>query len=269
MLVKITHANTHLGWGATNPKTNKLDPKFERCFDVFTPGISAKAKALNTGLTKELEAKFETELSLKPGDLAKWSPYWDNFSIRIPNDGLELDTDIPSENLFYHVLKADPGVATSVQGITKLGVQYLMISEENVAKESNGKREIIAKAWAKFSTMTDSEIRDALFVYGKNYTETNMEVCKNTLGNFIEENPKKFLELVVLDEDFAQTVFINKLIAAGIIVKRTASRGKSQPLYFNDVHLGNEIKEVVNFIKDKENSNILIALQKQYKADKA
>lgn len=268
MIVKITHANTHLGWGALNPKTNKLDPKFDKCFDVFTPGISAKAKALNTGLTKELETKFETELSLKPGDLAKWSDYWSNFSIRIPNDGLTLDTDIPAENLFYHVLKADQGVATSIAGITKLGVQYLMITEENIAKESNSKREVTAKAWAKYATMTESEIRDVLYVYGKNASETSSDICKKVLGDIIEDNPEKFLKTVVLDENFTQTVFVHKLISAGVITKRTASRGKAQPLYFNDVHLGDSVKEVVEFIKDKENANVYIALQKQYKAEK-
>ena len=65
-----------------------------------------------------------------------------------------------------------------------------MYTDEAAAKNKNNKRDIIANAYAKFATLTQAEVVDALYMFGKDADYTDMEICKNTLGELLEKDPE-------------------------------------------------------------------------------
>lgn len=267
MLVKVEHVDRSVNWGAKDSKTGKPKPKYDGAFDKLVPGLSSKTGRLMTGLTSKDEKDLEKDLRLEPGELSPSSSYWDLFYIIIPNEGLTLNTDVPDEKLKYLVLKSDPEVATSMETFkTKMGCRYLMTSEEAVSKEKNTKRDIIAKAFARYASLTSSEIADALYMFGKNTVDTDPEVCKNRLGEIVEETPDKFLT-VIEDTNFKDKVWLLKLVRLGIVRKQGSGTGLKQPLLYEDTLLGNSLDEAITFLKDKENSNVYIGLQKVYESE--
>jgi len=264
MLVKIEHADRSVNWGSKDPKTGKNKPKYDGSFDKLVPGLSMKTGRLVTGLSAKDEKELEKDLRLDSGELSPSSSYWNLFFIIIPNEGLSLDTDIAEEKLKYLVLKSDPDVAISLDEFKKRpGCRYLMTSEEAVAIEKNSKRDIIAKAYSKYASLSSTEISDTLYMFGKIVSDVDPGVCKNRLGEIVEETPEKFLS-VIEDKNFTEKVWLFKLIRLGIVTKQGHGTGLKQPLLFDDMLLGNNIDEAVMFITSKENTNVYIALKKQY-----
>lgn len=271
MKVTIKKIIRDSSWGIRDPRTNKIKGKYEQCFDKWVPGISKRTKGLLTGLTPKESAAYEKDLNLEPGDLSPNGKFWDDFVIIIPEEGLEIDTDAGTlEMIKYKALSVDPTVVESIEkSKTISNAEYLMINEKDIAKEKNNKRDVVVKAYARFATMTQTEIRDALYMLGKpgdrHNEDTDPEVCQDRLGEIIEENPKKFID-VVGDESFKDKVWIKKLIKAGVITKHGVGKGDNQPLYFQDIFLGNGLDEAVVFINAKDNQKIYIGLKKALEA---
>ena len=268
MIVKITTVNQNVGWGAKDSKTGKVKVKYDGCVDKFSPSISKVSGILRTGLTKEEEKQFEERLQLPDGHLASNGEYWNNFYIIIPEKGLILNDENPMHALYIKIFKADPHVAlNSDELVTKQGAEYLMTSEEAVAKEKNNKRDSKVKAFAYFAKMSNVDMVDTLYLMGKVADDTDPEIVMNTLGEIIETKPSEFLS-IVNDELFSEKVFLLKCIKAGIVKKQTSSKGLNQPLTYDDINLGKGLDEAVAFIKLPENQNIYIALKKTVEAKK-
>lgn len=268
MIVKVTSVNQNVGWGAKDPKTGKVKVKYDGCVDKFAPSLSKVSGLLRTGLTKEEEKQFEERLQLPEGHLASNGAYWNNFYIIIPENGLILNDENPMHALYIKVLKADPHIAlNSEELVTKQGAEYLMTSEEAVAKEKNTKRDSKVKAFAHFAKMSSVDIVDTLYLMGKVADDTDPEIAMNTLGELIETKPESFLK-IVNDELFSEKVFLLKCIKAGVVKKQTASKGFDQPLWYDDISLGKGLDEAVAFIKLPENQNVYIALKKTLQPSK-
>lgn len=262
MIVKIQQTNRSTNFGVKDPKTNKPKAKYDNCHDKWVPGTSRITGVINTGLTESEERKFEKELSLKEGTLSKGSTFWDNYTIIIPEEGLVLNTEIPDHNLKYKLLLADPYVVQGEENLKrKANAEYVMTSEEGKAKSENTKRNVIAKAYAIFAKMTKVEISDALYMFGKDSENLDPEIAQNRLGEIVDDNPGKFLEIVG-DSQFKDKVWFMKLIKAGIVKKHGTGKGTNMPLYFEDIMLGNGLAEAIAFVKDKENQAILLGLKK-------
>jgi hypothetical protein len=266
MLVTIKKHEREVSWGAKDPKTGKLKAQYDNTSTKWVPGLNKSTGQLRTGLasTKD-ETKFEKALGLEQGSLKITSDYWSNFFIIIPENGLEIDTEVPMHDLWYHALKADPTVATSQTEANMPGIEFVMVTENEEAKSKNKERDIVAKAFARFATMTQDEVTDALYMLGEMPGSTDSEVCRNLLGDLLEGNPAKFLR-VVGDPHFEDKVWIIKLIKKGVVKKDGVGKGYNLPLRFNDILLGESIDAAVAYLKSKDNQNILIGLKKAEEA---
>lgn len=262
MIVTINKVQKSIGFGLLDAKSRKIKAKYTGCADKWVPGLSRKTGLLQTGLSKEEEKEFENKLRLPEGTLSPSSKYWDTFFIIIPEEGLTLDTELDEHLLQYKILTSDP---TIVEGREKLkttaNAEYLIESEEGEAKNQNKQRSVIAKAYSIFYGMTQSDVIDALFMFGKDAKNITFEVAQNRLGEIVEESPSKFLE-VVGDKLFTDKVWVMKLIKEGIVKKHGAGKGANQPLYFEDILLGANLDEAVAYLKAKENQNVYKGLKK-------
>lgn len=68
--------------------------KYKACFDYIAPYFT-RSGSLYTGLTPEDEKTYEKLLGLAEGTLAKSSPYWNTFCVKVGSRGVLLDDSIP------------------------------------------------------------------------------------------------------------------------------------------------------------------------------
>lgn len=68
--------------------------KYKHCFDYIAPYFT-RSGSIYTGLTPEDERKFEKELGYPEGHLAKNSPYWNTFCVKVGSKSTILDDSFP------------------------------------------------------------------------------------------------------------------------------------------------------------------------------
>lgn len=266
MIVKVKKVDRNINWGAKDPKTGLVKSMYEGCKDIFICGLDATSGVVKTGLSEEDEKEFETLLGLEKGTLKKSSAYWTTYRISIPEDGLTLNTDNPKDALAYKVMSADPTIAKSLTEVrTNAKAEYVMTTESAEAAVKNTKRNEKAKAYAAFAKLTQAETLDALYMFGKDPSSMDFEIAQDRLGEIVDENPSKFLD-VVGDKQFKDKVFFMKLIRAGVVRKHGTGTGTNMPLYFEDIMLGSGLEEAIVFFKDKENQQIALGIKKAYEA---
>lgn len=265
-IVKIKKVDRSINWGAKDPNTGKIKAFYDNCKDKLVPGLDRISGVIKTGLTEKQERQFEIDLGLEVGDLKKSSNFWSSFFISIPEDGLTLNTENPKEALDHAVLLVDPTVSKSLTDMrTNAKAEYVMTSDSAEAKVSNTVRNSKAKAYAAFAKLTQAETLDALFMLGKDPSAMDFEIAQDRLGDVLDKNPTKFLE-VVGDKLFKEKVYFMKLIKAGVVTKHGTGTGTNMPLYFEDILLGNGLEEAIDFIKSKENQQIALGIKKSYES---
>lgn len=265
MIVRIKKVDKSVSWGSKDHKTKKLMPMYENCTDKLVPSLNIVTGELRTGIKPEEQAKWEETLEMEPGALRKGSPFWSNFHIAIPGDGLTLNTENPMDKLKYSVLSADPTVCKSLKELkTHATAEYLMTSDDAEAKVSNIKRNIKMEAYKAFSNLSQDEVINALVMFGHYAGNVDPEIARDRLGDILEKNPANFV-LVVGDKLFKDKVWMMKGIKAGVIKKHGTGEGTNQPLYFEDIKLGMGLEEAIAFIKDKENQAVVLGIKKALK----
>jgi hypothetical protein len=264
-IIKIQRKEGSVTWGVTDTKTGKTKQKYENCFDKWVPGISKISGALMTGLSPEDESVFELALSLSPKELSKHSEYWNNFSVIIPAEGLILDDEDALTQMILKCFAADPTIAKTLEASqTMANCSYIITTETGEAKNKNIKRDTLAQAYKLFAEMSETDINDALYIFGKDPSTTSKEVCKNTLGEILDKDPEKFLGILG-DPKVKDKVWIIRLIRAGILSKSGMGTGFEMPIYYNDLYLGKGLDETIANINSKEQANVLIGLKQAYK----
>lgn len=266
MIVTIKSTSRSTNFGVKDSDTGEIKPKYDNCHDKWVPGLLSTTGVLNTGLTTKQEREFEKQLGYDEYSLAKNGKFWSSFVIVIPENGLVIDTDDALGALYYQLLKADPFIAQNeTEAKLKAKVEYIMTSESGIADNSNSRRNIIKKAFATFAKMSQADIVDALFMFGKEGYDISPEIAENRLGEIVESNPKRFNE-VMGDNGLKDKVLIKKYIKAGVITKGAMGRGTNVPYYFDDILLGSGIQEVIVFMKAKENNTVALGIKKAYTA---
>ena len=268
MLVTVKRIERNLGWGAKDTKTGKIKGKFDNCFDKWVPGLDSNSRipnTISTGLTEVDQELLEKKLNLNDGDLSQRSPYWDNFKIIIPEEGLKLNTADPGDELQYLLLKNDPAISESLEAAAlNAKAEYVITSNQAEAATKNNSRNVLTKAYTTFGKLSDGDVKDALYMFGVVPDETSIDVCKNVLGELLEKSPAKFMSLIG-DKQFKEKVGLIKLIRMGAVKKSHNGVGYDMPLLYGDVLLGNGLTEAVAFLADPENQMIYAALKKELK----
>lgn len=251
-----------LTWGARHQVSGELLQKFDECKDIWTPGISMKTRAYITGLSETERKKFEKDLFLESGTLSPNSDYWASFSILIPRDGLRLfPEDDPLQRLQLHVIKACPETASSKQeGLSIKKKVYYIHDDNNEAVISNNKRESKIKAYIALDKLTRDEVIDVLYMMGLEPGELSNEVARDLLGKEVDADPRYFADIVG-DDFFKEKIWVVNLIRKGILNKSEMGTGYDLPIRFGDVLLGNNLMDVVAYLKKSEHSNVLEAIK--------
>lgn len=226
-------------------------------------------------LTKEERDFFEDSsrsgLSLKPGDLdpqKKENNFWEGFSVKLHEEGRTLNLKDPWDYLAYKILLqnkdaiAPSGDVKHRKKTYKYALQDLYYEEDHESKETDKKLD----AYMAFAEMKDSpdKLKDFLKVFGKRApSDAKHEFLKAQVGKIVEDSPEQFLE-VKNDENFLTKLLVYDAMEAKMIYKK----GDGYFLKPGNDHIGRTLQEVVRFLDNPKNADVLDRIKTQVKLHK-
>lgn len=218
-----------------------------------------------TGLTPEQEVYFENKLNLIKGDLNKYNgKFWANFHPRIDKNGLTLDLDNAYDELVYTWLKGQKFVAVSpTDHMEKPWADYVITSEEEVARFDNVKNKRLREAIKKSEKFTIKDMVDYLMVISKGVGKSsNIDFVQSAFDKEIMENPDRFITITEDLENYRMHVFVRKCAQKRIL----SVVGQGYKITGDDKTLGTSILETIDFLRDPANSEILLNLKTKLEA---
>lgn len=234
---------------------------YGECRTFLRAGMT-RSGSLNTGLTKEDEARLEAELGYDTGTLAKSSPFWHTFAVVLEDVGTTLDISNPNDELQYLLAKAHKRVA---DGHSRLNpsMDYVMYNKEQEAISINEANKARINAIIEYSKMSMDEKRKALRVLGLGSTNNSESMIESTLFTYIENNSKEFMTRWVSNNDKDVEFLIEEAVAHHILRKNKTS------YYYGTDMLGTFLNDTIAFLKDKNNSDVRKAITAALESKKA
>lgn len=237
----------------TNPWSGLI--KWSNCFD-YVGSYFTRSGMRYTGLTKEEAAELEKELGMAEGNLNPDSTYWDTFAIKVGKKDLIINTDRPEGRLQYLFLKKHKRVADGYSNV-RPSTDYVMINKEAEAEVANKANKIKREAYRSMDKMTLEEMRKCLRLFGIKSDSLSNEMVEAKLAERIEKDPSQFIRLWVENPNKEMNFIIEEALAKNIIRKNRAT------YYFGTDVIGNGIEDVIAYLKNKQNQEILLAIKSE------
>jgi len=232
--------------------------KYRNCYDYLGPYLT-RSGLLYTGFGKHNEKdkkRLEDTLGL---DLGPSSEYWTTFFVRAGAKDVYLDIQDPLDELRYIFLKDHKDIGSF--GKRRPSARYILINQEEEAREENKFNRIKRKALREFDKMAnDKEIKKCLRIFGHRADNMIPEEAENKLFEIVENNPEKFLEKWVDNKERDTEYLIEEAVSKNVIRKN-----KSVYTYGSDT-IGNNKEDAVNYLDDLVNQDIKKAILKEVQA---
>ena len=252
---------------------------FDRAVVSYAAERHPKTGLVITGLTDQEARELEQEMGFKPGAL---SPYnrleprernsgefsWATFFIKIPKEGLVIDTSRSAiEKLQYKVLAAGSRVALSTADLASENSRYdfIMSSAEVETKKIKDRTAIKRKAFSVLSTMSIAEQMEFLSVYDEGRhgvsKDSTPDFIEGAIGNIVDREPDKFLAMV--ENPYYQTmVFLRKCVKANLVYQQ----GPKYMLSAGGDLLGNTLLDAVTNLQSDDYQGIKLSLMSKLEA---
>lgn len=229
--------------------------KYKNCFDYIAPYFT-RSGSIYTGLTPEDEAKFEKALGYAEGTLAKTSPFWQTFTVKIGAKNMILDDSFPRQEMIIKFLTGHKRVATSLDKLTA-GKDYLLINREAEAVEQNRINKLRRDAIKQFDKLTLDEMRKCLRLFGVKSDTMSNELVESTLFNLIDKQPKRFFDKWINNKTKETEFLIEEAIAKGIIRKDRTQ------YYYGSEMLADSLTDCVAYLDAKKNQDLKLSIINQ------
>lgn len=230
--------------------------RFMRTTDSIGPGVAPNG-GVQTGLNAEDQKSLEEAFNMAPGALAPHADFWKEYRIVVADKPIVLDLDSPKGKLDYLFLKAHKRVANSVNELENWPeAEYVIYDLEEDAKKENKKTRVIKDAYLKFSKMTNTEMKDALKLFGERTEDTSNEHIENLLAKKVQSQPEDFLAIVG-DKDFKTKVLVDDLLRAKALKK------VGTHYLFGSDPIGHDLESTILYLNDPKNQTIKASLIKK------
>lgn len=229
--------------------------KYKNCFDYIAPYFT-RSGSIYTGLTPEDEKKFEKELGYAEGTLAKSSPFWQTFTVKIGSRSMILDDQFPRQEMIIKFLSGHKRVATSLDKLTA-GKDYLLINRQAEAIEQNKINKLRRDAIKQFDKLTLDEMRKCLRLFGVKSDNLSNELVESTLFNLVDKQPKKFFEKWVDNKSKDTEFLIEEAIAKGVIRKDRTQ------YYYGSEMLADSLESCIAYLDAKKNQDLKLSIINQ------
>lgn len=142
-------------------------------------------------------------------------------------------------------------------GIAKITprTDYVIIDKDLEATKANAANKIKREAYRAFDKMTLNDMRKCLRLFGVKSDNLSNEVVEARLNENIEKDPAKFMRIWVENADKEYSFIVEEALSKNIIRKN-----RSTYYYGTDV-IGNGIDDVISYLKDKKNQDLLLAIK--------
>lgn len=229
--------------------------KFTLCLPVDKN--TGRIKSPVEGWSKEDIAEFEEECGFTPGYL-KSEDFLTGYKIVIPQKGKWLMLDEPRHKLEHMVLCMLPNVAKNSTEVPRISVSsneaiFVMTNSQDEARLKNSKTQTKIKAFKKFNEMGPDEMKDVLIFLGKNAYTMSAEVVETMVGEEIELNPARFIQMVESD-NFQDAVFVNKCIFHGVL----GHKGKG--ISHGGEIIATNLEGAINFLNEPKHQTLKLAI---------
>ena len=229
--------------------------KYKQCFDYIAPYFT-RSGSIYTGLTPEDEKYFEKALGFADGTLAKNSPYWTTFCVKIGSRTVLLDDSNPMHAMMIKFLTGHKRVATSLDKMDA-GKDYLLINREAEAIEQNRINKIRRDAIKEFDKLSIDQMRKCLRLFGVKSDNMSNELVESTLFGMIDKDPKRFFNKWVDNKSKDTEFMLETAIAKGIIRK-----DKTQ-YYYGSEMFADSLQEAIAYLDSKKNQDLKISIINQ------
>jgi len=199
-----------------------------------------------TGLTKEDEERLGKELRI---DLHPNSSFWDTFFIRVYDKEIKLDLTSPEDELKYLFLKNHKKVKSSLNE-NKATAEYVLINEDEEAKQTNKRAKIKRKAFKEFDKLSATDVRKALRLYGFKADNISSEQAEAKLDELVETDPQRFLDIWVNNKSRQTQFLIEEALSKNVLRKN-----KSAYMYGTEI-IGHSMDDAIAYIDDKKNQEL-------------
>lgn len=234
--------------------------RYINCSHTLIPQMTPTGKGFKTGLTDEEARKYEKALYQELGTLNPNSPAWENeYNLRITRQVTTLDSDIPEDAVRIAWLKQHSLVANGLkESQMDSRYEYVLYAVEEEEKAQNKKFKRKRQAYQLFGNMSAEDMRDYLFVMGKNPAGMSTDAVENEIQLEIEANADKFISTQE-DKIYKQRILIAKALAQGVLKQKGGS------LFYEEEFLGSNTDAIVETLMKPTNANILAAIMDQVK----
>ena len=212
-----------------------------------------------TGLSEEDARRLEKELGYEEGKLNPSSEFWTTFAVQLGKRDLILDTNKPYDELKYLFLKNHKRVADGMNALNP-SKDYLLINKDSEAEETNKRNKVKRDAYRELDKMSIEDMRKCLRLYGMKSDSMSNELVEAKLSEQIESAPDKFIMKWVNNPNKEMNWMIEEALSKNILRKNRAQ------YYFGTDLIGNGIEDVIAYLKDKKNQDILISIKNELKS---
>lgn len=232
--------------------------KWPTTFDYVGP-YWTRTGNIYTGLSEEDARRLEKELGYEEGKLNPSSEFWTTFAVQLGKRDLILDTNKPYDELKYLFLKNHKRVADGMNALNP-SKDYLLINKDSEAEETNKRNKVKRDAYRELDKMSIEDMRKCLRLYGMKSDSMSNELVEAKLSEQIESAPDKFIMKWVNNPNKEMNWMIEEALSKNILRKN-----RSQ-YYFGTDLIGNGIEDVIAYLKDKKNQDILISIKNELKS---
>lgn len=247
VIVRITKVNPWTGLTKWPTTFDYVGPYWTRTGNIYT------------GLSKEDARRLEKELNYEEGKLDPSSEFWTTFAVQLGKKDLILDTDKPYDELKYLFLKNHKRVADGMANMSP-SKDYLLLNSNTEAEETNKRNKVKRDAYRELDKMSIEDMRKCLRLYGMKSGTMSNELIEAKLSEQIESAPDKFLMKWVNNPNKEMNWIIEEALSKNILRKNRAQ------YYFGTDLIGNGVEDVIAYLKDKKNQDILISIKNELKS---
>lgn len=229
--------------------------KYKNCFDYIAP-YWTRSGNIYTGLDEADEKRLEKLLGFADGQLARNSNYWTVFCVKLGEQEIVLNTELPWDELRFLFLKGHKRVATSIADI-KPATDYVLINKEAEAQETNRINRLRRNAIKEFDKMSLEDMRKCLRLYGYKADTMSAELVEAKLLSLVEADPNKFYLKWVNNKTKSTEFVIQQAIAKNIM-------RKSRNMYYHGTDvIGNSIDDAIAYLDNPSNQDLRLSIMSE------
>lgn len=235
----------------TRPK--KFGPLYDSNFSGYATGLTSEEEAFLTELTGfDLTKQFSAE---------KAHPYWGGPGrVSLPNQTKILSLENVQDYIIYKYIKFSPFVANSLaeydEGKWAEAIFYISDAEAEVAIEAVkiGKKQELHKYL--FECSPNKKRRILEIALGKSTLNKSDEFVGVEIYKFFDSKPNEALMFIQMEATtIANHSMVVRAINYGILQNRQGG------IYYKEAKLGITIQDVVNFIKQGKNQDVMLTVK--------